>query len=166
VLHVFFFSPLFFYTHIIDHINLLSPHNNTPRSNNLLNHATLSIFFVVVQKKERKEKKKEKKNMLPLRAAACRITLFTRANCGLCAQAKDVLGQVAAVRPFALREVDVVRAENRPWRDLYDFDVPVIHVSRAVDQEEDPAQAHRATKLMHRFSVDEVNAVMDVVGKS
>jgi len=55
-----------------------------------------------------------------------RITLFTRANCGLCVTAKSVLSKLQTSRPFTLREVDIVKPEAKPWRDLYDFDVPVV----------------------------------------
>lgn len=57
---------------------------------------------------------------------ACRITLFTRENCGLCTRAKSALSAVWDSRPFDYREVDIVRPEAQRWRDLYDFDVPVV----------------------------------------
>ena len=58
---------------------------------------------------------------------ACRITLFTRENCGLCSNARSVLSDLCDTRPFQLKEVDIVNSETGPqWRDLYDFDVPVV----------------------------------------
>ena len=59
---------------------------------------------------------------------ACRITLFTRPNCGLCTQAKEVLQRVAVSRPFKLREIniDAGQAPSPAWRNIYDFDVPVV----------------------------------------
>jgi hypothetical protein len=57
---------------------------------------------------------------------SCRITLFTRDTCGLCAQAKSVLSDVWDTRPFQYKEVDIMKPEARPWRDMYDFDVPVV----------------------------------------
>ena len=61
---------------------------------------------------------------------ACRITLFTRENCGLCTQARSVLSNVWDARPFDFREVDIVKSESKPsWRDLYEFDVPVVRFS-------------------------------------
>lgn len=58
---------------------------------------------------------------------ACRITLFTRENCGLCTQAKSVLSDVWDRRPFEYREVDIIKSQQIPrWRDLYEFDVPVV----------------------------------------
>ncbi|KAK6842677.1 glutaredoxin domain containing protein [Apiospora arundinis] len=94
---------------------------------------------------------------------ACRITLFTRENCGLCTQARSVLSNVWDARHFEYKEIDIIKDESVPrWRDLYEFDVPVIHVSRAVAPEEHPKSASKALKLMHRFTVDEVQAKMDV----
>ncbi|KAH8881260.1 hypothetical protein GQ53DRAFT_832601 [Thozetella sp. PMI_491] len=97
---------------------------------------------------------------------ACRITLFTRENCGLCTQARSVLSQVWDARPFAYKEVDIVDPKAKAWRDLYDFDVPVIHISKAQAPDEEPALCGRAVKLMHRFTPDEVKAKMDVVETS
>lgn len=61
---------------------------------------------------------------------ACRITLFTRENCGLCVQAKSVLSDVWDKRPFDYKEVDIVKPEAQAWKDLYDFDVPVVRKKR------------------------------------
>lgn len=57
-----------------------------------------------------------------------RITFFTRDTCGLCTQAKSVLSDVWDKRPFAYTEVniDLPKPESKKWRDLYDFDVPVV----------------------------------------
>lgn len=61
---------------------------------------------------------------------ACRITLFTRDNCSLCTTAKDVLSRVGSKRPFVFATVDLARPESRPWRELYDFDIPVVSFAR------------------------------------
>ncbi len=63
---------------------------------------------------------------------SCRITLFTRENCGLCTQAKSVLSDVWDKRPFAFKEVDIIKPESKPWRDLYEFDVPVVSIPRHI----------------------------------
>ena len=60
---------------------------------------------------------------------SCRITLFTRANCGLCSQAKSVLSDVWDQRPFVYKEVDIIAPEAKGWRDLYEFDVPVVSLN-------------------------------------
>ena len=57
---------------------------------------------------------------------ACRITLFTRPNCSLCTKAKQTLSSVWDVRPFEFKEIDVMRPEEKSWRDLYEFDTPVV----------------------------------------
>lgn len=56
----------------------------------------------------------------------CKITFFTRKNCGLCDSARSVLSDVWDKRPFVFREIDIVKPEAESWRDLYDFDVPVV----------------------------------------
>lgn len=56
----------------------------------------------------------------------CRITFFTRKHCGLCIAARSVLSDVWDARPFAFKEVDIVKPESQDWKDLYDFDVPVV----------------------------------------
>ncbi|KAG5968559.1 hypothetical protein E4U56_000308 [Claviceps arundinis] len=94
---------------------------------------------------------------------ACRITLFTRDNCGLCTQAKGVLSNVWDQRPFAYKEVNLALLESKTWRELYDFDIPVIHVSKSSAEEEQVASAGKAVKLMHRFTTDQVQAKMDQV---
>ena len=57
---------------------------------------------------------------------ACRITLFTRANCSLCTNAKKTLSDVWDTRPFDYKEIDVMAPEGKSWRDLYEFDTPVV----------------------------------------
>ena len=66
---------------------------------------------------------------------ACRITLFTRENCGLCTQARSVLSNVWDARPFDFREVDIIKSESKKprWRDLYEFDVPVVRLPAPID---------------------------------
>lgn len=56
----------------------------------------------------------------------CRITLFTRENCSLCRDAKDVLSKVWYSRPFVYTEVDVMKPDQNGWRNLYEFDTPVV----------------------------------------
>ncbi|OTB19772.1 hypothetical protein K445DRAFT_149936 [Daldinia sp. EC12] len=98
---------------------------------------------------------------------SCRITLFTRENCGLCTQARSVLSDVWDTRPFQFKEIDIIKSDFKPqWRDLYEFDVPVIHVSKSSAPEEHPDSASKAVKLMHRFTADQVKAKMDLVEKA
>ncbi|KAI1450593.1 hypothetical protein F5Y02DRAFT_413315 [Annulohypoxylon stygium] len=98
---------------------------------------------------------------------ACRITLFTRESCGLCTTARSVLSDVWDTRPFQFNEIDIIKSESKPnWRDLYEFDVPVIHISKSSAPEEHPQSASKAVKLMHRFTIDQVKAKMDLVEKA
>ncbi|KAJ9157354.1 hypothetical protein NKR23_g787 [Pleurostoma richardsiae] len=97
---------------------------------------------------------------------SCRITLFTRHHCGLCVKARDVLGQVQKTRPFVYKEIDIIQPSAQGWRDLYDMDVPVIHISKADSPEEDPKLSSKALKLMHRFTPEEVEAKMDAAEKA
>ncbi|KAL7799143.1 hypothetical protein V8C37DRAFT_398966 [Trichoderma ceciliae] len=94
---------------------------------------------------------------------ACRITLFSRDDCGLCAQAKDVLSNVWDKRPFHYTEVNLAKPEFKHWKNLYDFDIPVIHISRAEAGEEDISRTGKAVKLMHRFTTEQVEAKMNQV---
>lgn len=96
---------------------------------------------------------------------SCRITLFTRKHCGLCIAAKSVLSDVWDSRPFEYKEVDIVPPESQAWKDLYDFDVPVIHFNKVGAPEEDPKLATEARKLMHRFTPEQVKAQMDEAEK-
>ncbi|KAF4956761.1 hypothetical protein FGADI_3625 [Fusarium gaditjirri] len=92
-----------------------------------------------------------------------RITFFTRETCSLCTQAKHVLSDVWDKRPFDYTEVnvDLPKPESKQWRDIYDFDVPVIHISKASAPEEEPSKVGKAIKLMHRFTAEQVEAQMD-----
>lgn len=57
-----------------------------------------------------------------------RLTFFTRPNCSLCTDAKAVLSNVWDRRPFAYREIDVMTAGNEQWKDMYEFDTPVVRL--------------------------------------
>ncbi|KAI1006833.1 hypothetical protein K3495_g1390 [Podosphaera aphanis] len=92
---------------------------------------------------------------------ACRITLFTRANCSLCTLAKQTLSDVWDRRPFDYQEIDILQAEHQRWRDVYEFDTPVIHVTARPATQLPPERASAPYKLMHRFSVQQVMDRMD-----
>lgn len=101
--------------------------------------------------------------MLPSRAllSAARATLFTRDGCGLCDTAKHTVVQLNKRRPFDYTELDIMTPANKPWRDVYDFDVPVLHVQYNKGQTElsDPK------KLFHRFTEQEVENLVDEAEK-
>lgn len=52
-------------------------------------------------------------------------------------------------------------SEGKKWRDLYEFDTPVIHISNSGQTDELPELSSSATKLMHRFKVNDVITEMD-----
>lgn len=55
-----------------------------------------------------------------------RITLFTRQGCSLCDNAKGVLSNVWDKRPFEYTEIDVMAPGQQRWKDVYEFDTPVV----------------------------------------
>lgn len=63
---------------------------------------------------------------LALRNFACRITLFTRSNCKLCSDAKEVLSNVWDKRPFEYDEINVMEHSDQKWKNMYEFDTPVV----------------------------------------
>jgi len=56
-----------------------------------------------------------------------------------------------------------MKPEGEPWRKLYEYDTPVIHVSGASQGDEVVELSGKATKLMHRFTKDQVHLTMDKV---
>lgn len=56
----------------------------------------------------------------------CRITFFYRQNCALCDNAKQTLSNVWDKRPFHYTEIDVMSAGQQKWKDVYEFDTPVV----------------------------------------
>lgn len=100
------------------------------------------------------------------RLSATRLTLFTRATCGLCDVAKTRIQEFQKKRPIDYSEIDISAPEHRKWRDVYDFDVPVLHIDKGLGQDE-ITTLNAAKKLMHRFTVDEiVTAVAEVEKRS
>ena len=55
-----------------------------------------------------------------------RVTLYTRAGCCLCDQAKDVLQTARSRALFELEEIDIDRVPE--WLPLYNDEVPVIAI--------------------------------------
>ncbi|KAL1996713.1 hypothetical protein VTN49DRAFT_7578 [Thermomyces lanuginosus] len=90
-----------------------------------------------------------------------RLTLFTRAHCGLCDTAKRTLSKIQQQRQIDYKEVDIMAPENKRWKDVYEFDVPVLHVEPAVQQNADSTRELR--KLFHRFTEQEVEKAMDEI---
>jgi glutaredoxin len=78
------------------------------------------------------------------------LTLFTRANCGLCETAKERLAEVIKQRTVDYKEIDIMAPDQKQWRDHYDFDVPVLHVERVFHTYSKPNLITEPQKLMHR----------------
>jgi glutaredoxin len=55
-----------------------------------------------------------------------RVTLYTRAGCCLCDEAKQVLAAARGRAPFELEEIDIDR--HPEWLPLYNEEVPVIAI--------------------------------------
>jgi glutaredoxin len=55
-----------------------------------------------------------------------KVTLYTRAGCCLCDQAKQVLETARRRAPFDLEEIDIDR--HPQWLPLYHEEVPVIAI--------------------------------------
>lgn len=103
---------------------------------------------------------------IALRLSRVQLTLFTRANCGLCDVAKSRLVEFNKNQsePIKYTEVDIMAPGQQKWKDAYDFDVPVLHID-AIQGEGEQIQhsLDAAKKLMHRFTVEELGqAVRDV----
>lgn len=96
-----------------------------------------------------------------LRMYTARLTLFTRANCGLCDTAKARLAVVQKSRTVDYSEIDIMEPSQRKWRDVYEFDVPVLHVERVFHTYSKPNIISEAKKLMHRFEVADVEKLID-----
>ncbi|KAK5464976.1 hypothetical protein LTS15_001539 [Exophiala xenobiotica] len=95
---------------------------------------------------------------LALRSA--RLTLFTRVNCGLCDVAKSRLMEVQQRRTIDYSEIDIDASEQKQWKNVYDYDVPVLHIDKTSTAE---LTLDTAKKLMHRFTVEEVEKALDEI---
>ncbi|ETI22399.1 hypothetical protein G647_06474 [Cladophialophora carrionii CBS 160.54] len=107
---------------------------------------------------------------LALQLSKVQLTLFTRANCGLCDVAKSRIVEFNKKQsePVRYSEVDIMEQGQQKWKDAYDFDVPVLHIDRILETGKDfQPGLDAACKLMHRFTVEEVQkAVRQVEGDS
>jgi len=57
---------------------------------------------------------------------ALKLTFFTRANCSLCTDAEGVLSKIWDRRHFEYEEIDVMKQDQTKWKNLYEFDTPVV----------------------------------------
>lgn len=56
----------------------------------------------------------------------CRITFFSRSPCGLCDAAKAVVQRVKETRPLQYKEINVMEPGQEKWKEVYEFDTPVV----------------------------------------
>lgn len=105
--------------------------------------------------------------MFPTRVlfGPARLTLFTRAGCGLCDTAKNTVLQFQKRRSFEYVEKDIMEPGNEAWRDAYDFDVPVLHIQSVNDMSPKEATLSDARKLFHRWTEQEVERSVDEAEK-
>ena len=57
---------------------------------------------------------------------AARLVLFTRRNCLLCETAKTAVAAVRNNRNIEYEEIDLMTKGQEHWKDVYEFDVPVV----------------------------------------
>jgi len=102
--------------------------------------------------------------MRPTRALymySAKLTLFTRASCSLCDVAKSKIAEVQKKRTVEYDEIDVMAAGQREWKKLYQYETPVLHVERVFHTYSKPNVVSDAKKLWHRFSVEEIEKLVD-----
>ncbi|KKZ65549.1 hypothetical protein EMCG_08622 [[Emmonsia] crescens] len=96
-----------------------------------------------------------------------RLTLFTRVNCSLCDAAKNTLTKLREKKPFLYSEIDVMVPQNKTWKDVYEFDVPVLHVQRVISKSNDGRETlSDPKKLFHRFTEQEVEKTIKEAAES
>jgi len=64
-------------------------------------------------------------------------------------------------------EIDIMEPGHAKWKDAYDFDVPVLHIDPITESgKESQPSLDAAKKLMHRFTVEEVEQAVREVKES
>lgn len=96
-----------------------------------------------------------------LRMYSARVTLFTKADCGLCDNAKTAVNGVLKRRTVEYTEIDIEAKDQKKWKDAYAWDVPVLHVERVMHTYSKPNIVTEAQKLMHRFTEAEIEGLID-----
>ncbi|KIV79126.1 hypothetical protein PV11_06709 [Exophiala sideris] len=74
--------------------------------------------------------------------------------------------EVQKRRAVDYSEIDVDAPGHGQWKNVYDYDVPVLHIDKLTQAQSDGqvTSLDAAKKLMHRFTVEEVEAAVDEVG--
>ncbi|GMM58999.1 Mgp12 protein [Maudiozyma humilis] len=83
-----------------------------------------------------------------------KLTLFSKPNCGLCEEAKEILVDTLELPVFKgeklqekLNEVNINK--DAKWWKEYCFDIPVLHIEKEGEPES-------LVKIMHFFKEDEL----------
>lgn len=117
------------------------------------------------------------RSSLALYMSKVHLTLFTRASCGLCDVAKSRISefnknhrqrQQQLVTKIDYTEIDIAEPSHKKWKDVYDFDVPVLHIDRVTMHDEGrdfETTLDAARKLMHRFTAEEIERAVKEVAE-
>ncbi|KAL3231185.1 Uncharacterized protein RNJ44_00824 [Nakaseomyces bracarensis] len=81
-----------------------------------------------------------------------KLTFFSKPQCGLCEQAKEIIDDVLEEQDFkedkvSMEIVNINQLNNKKWWELYCFDIPVLHVEKIGD----PTSLF---KIFHRIEED------------
>src|SRR5690554_147554 len=92
------------------------------------------------------------------------LLFLTRSSCAICTNTKPVLARAWNRRPYEYTKVDVMTDAGKEYR-AYEFDVPVVRVSRVVGGEHGSAVVgEKVREMMHRIDEEEVVRVLEQVG--
>jgi hypothetical protein len=64
--------------------------------------------------------------------------------------------QLQKRRSFEYIETDIMEPGNKSWKDVYEFDVPVLHIQSVHNGLPKEASLSDARKLFHRWTEQEV----------
>ena len=101
----------------------------------------------------------------PGRFADILATLYKRPGCGLCDKMLILTRTNQKANRFQLQEIDIMKPENKSWKDCYEYDVPVLHVQKylPVENTSDKKVLSEAMKLWHTWTDDELEEVIKQV---
>ncbi|CAI4038148.1 hypothetical protein SMKI_04G4880 [Saccharomyces mikatae IFO 1815] len=90
-----------------------------------------------------------------LHDAEVKLTFFSKPNCGLCDQAKEVIDDVFERKEFhdkriLFKVVNINERKNAKWWKEYCFDIPVLHIEKVGDPKS-------CTKVLHFLEEDDIS---------
>lgn len=59
------------------------------------------------------------------------VSLYTKAGCTLCDEAKAILETIRETSPHSLELVDITDTDKVDWWNRYKYDIPVLHIDGA-----------------------------------